>query len=130
MSLDDEQKRLAGEAARILTLILEDKLSDSSLTVPDGMTWDDLQTLIDDLALEDELDENVEAADDALQDIADILAGIHRKAADVTVDMPSDQQIEGMKEKLGELSEHLEGDQNFERAAKLAGSLADLIEAT
>jgi len=128
MPLTDDEKRLLGEAAKLLLLVQTNKLPDTHLIVPGGMTWDDLGSLLDDFDLEDELSNNVEVADNALQDTANALANLHRIAADDTVAMPSDAQVESMKEKLGELSRHLQGDQNFERSAALAGALAGLIE--
>ncbi len=128
MALSEYQLNLMARASGVLNANLAGNAQIDPVTVYEGMTWSEIDSIVRDLDVELTLQRNQEHADEMLNEVAEAFADFHDQASDVEVEPPSDDQVEDFKDSLRRLHEEVQADQQFAAAATFAGALADLIE--
>ena len=124
--MEDWQWQLLRKAAYFSLLAMDNKLDlPQNGSLPKNM--EDLNLYIAGLQFQIDLEETLQITSDALIEISDRMAEIHRVAAAVKVNSPSGDVVAQLKADLQKISNDLKRDQRFKAGVALAGAVAKII---
>ncbi len=124
--LTESQWNLIREATYAILLGMDNQLNlPQNVFLPKNRN--NLSDQIDALQFEADLDQTLQITSDALKEVSSKMAEIHDVAATITVNAPSDEDIDKLKKDLNKISDDLKNDQRFKTVVALASATANII---
>lgn len=127
MSMTAKQAKLSRLAMRMIALGV---VEPERFSFPEVIEFPgDLRRRLISMFVEDELDELLADTDEALRHAQSKLISAHDAAAAITVEAPSDQEVDDFRDALEALHQDIQADQRFRAAINLIVSLQKSIPA-